>query len=246
VIQILVTAVVNTLAGLRWLTVLATLNNLLSRTGTYSWAPTVSWWWVLGGFVLFMSPLGRMAISVAGARLLLRGVRPGTYERGGSVHVRLWAAERLAEAVGAANLAGAPWIAYYARALGAKIGRGVDVHTLPPITGMLTLSRYSSVEPEVDLSGYWVDGDVLRLGRIRVGPNASIGSRSTLGPGAQVGAGAQVDVPAAFHVSTADSLNFADGTIFKARNGSDSTLTIAPPARLGKHCRRCKVAGTFM
>ena len=192
VIQILVTAVVNTLAGLRWLTVLATLNNLLSRTGTYSWAPTVSWWWVLGGFVLFMSPLGRMAISVAGARLLLRGVRPGTYERGGSVHVRLWAAERLAEAVGAANLAGAPWIAYYARALGAKIDRGVDVHTLPPITGMLTLGRYSSVEPEVDLSGYWVDGDVLRLGRIRVGPNASIGSRSTLGPGAQVGAGAQV------------------------------------------------------
>jgi non-ribosomal peptide synthetase-like protein len=191
-IQILTTAVVNTLAGLRWLTVLAVLNNLLSWTGTFSWAPTLSWWWVLGGFVLFMSPLGRMTISVAGTRLLLRRVQPGTYPRGGSVHVRLWAAERLAEAVGAANLAGAPWIAYYARALGAKIGRGVDLHALPPITGMLTLGKYASVEPEVDLSGYWVDGDVLRLGRILVGPNATIASRSTLGPGAQVGAGAQV------------------------------------------------------
>jgi filamentous hemagglutinin family protein len=51
--------------------------------------------------------------------------------------------------------------------------------------------------------------------------------------GVTFGAGAQVDVPAAFHVSTADSLNFADGTIFKARNGSDSTLTIAPPAAFG-------------
>ncbi|HEU5266182.1 MAG TPA: Pls/PosA family non-ribosomal peptide synthetase, partial [Jatrophihabitans sp.] len=191
-LQILVTAVVNTLAGVRWLTVLATLNNLLSWTGTFPWAPTLSWWWVLGGFVLFMSPLGRMTISVVGARLLLRGVRPGTYPRGGSVHLRLWSAERLAEAVGAANLAGAPWIAYYARALGAKVGRGVDLHTLPPITGMLTLGKYSSVEPEVDLSGYWVDGDLLRLGRVQVGANASVGSRSTLGPGARIGAGAQV------------------------------------------------------
>jgi hypothetical protein len=93
-IQILVTAVVNTLAGLRWLTVLAALNNLLSWMGAYSWAPTLSWWWVLGGFVLFMSPLGRMAITVAGARLLLRGVQPGTYPRGGGVHLRLWSAER--------------------------------------------------------------------------------------------------------------------------------------------------------
>jgi non-ribosomal peptide synthetase-like protein len=191
-IQIAVTAAVNTLAGLRWLTVLATLNNLLSWMGTYSWAPTVSWWWVLGGFVLFMSPLGRMGISVAGARLLLRGVRPGSYPRGGSVHVRLWSAERLAEAVGAENLAGAPWIAYYARALGAKVGRGVDLHTLPPITGLLNLGNYSSVEPEVDLSGYWLDGDVLRLGRVRVGAGASVASRSTLGPGAQVGANAQI------------------------------------------------------
>ncbi len=191
-VQIAVTAVVNTLAGLRWLTVLAALNNLLSWTGSYSWAPTLSWWWVLAGFVVFMSPLGRMAISIAGARLLLRGLRPGTYPRGGSVHLRIWSAERLAEAVGAANLAGAPWIVYYAKALGAKVGRGVDLHTLPPITGMMTLGKFCSIEPEVDLSGYWVDGDLLRLGAVRVGANTTVGSRSTLGPGTQIGASAQV------------------------------------------------------
>ena len=105
-----------------------------------------------------------MGIAAAGARLLLRGVRPGDYPRGGSVHLRLWSAERLADAVDATNLAGAPWIAYYARALGATVGRGVTLHTVPPITGMLTLGRDCSVEPEVDLSGYWLDGDVLRLG----------------------------------------------------------------------------------
>ncbi len=187
--QIAISAVVNTLAGLRWLTILGALDNLL-RT---DWAPRVSWWWVLAGFVAFISPLGRMAISVVGARLLLRTVEPGEYPRGGGVHLRLWSAERLAEAVGAANLAGAPWITYYARALGAKVGRDVDLHTLPPITGLLTLGRECSVEPEVDLSGYWLDGDVLHLGQILVGSRAVIGSRSTLGPGAVVGRDAEVE-----------------------------------------------------
>ncbi len=51
--------------------------------------------------------------------------------------------------------------------------------------------------------------------------------------GITFGAGAQVDVPAAFHVSTANNLNFAGGTVFKAGNGSDSTLTIAAPEAFG-------------
>src|SRR6185437_654360 len=159
---------VNTLAGLRWLTVLATANNLLAHSHPFEWAPTVSWWWVGLGWLLFLSPLGRIGIAAVGARLLLLRVRPGDYPRGGSVHLRLWSAERLSDAVDPANLAGAPWIAYYARALGAKVGRGVTLHTVPPITGMLELGRGSSVEPEVDLAGYWLDGDLLRLGRITV------------------------------------------------------------------------------
>jgi len=191
-VQLAVTAVVNTLAGLRWLTVLATANDVLAHSHRFDWAPTVSWWWVGLGWLLFLSPLGRMGIAAAGARLLLLGVRPGDYPRGGSVHLRLWSAERLADAVDPANLAGAPWIAYYARALGATVGPGVTLHTVPPVTGMLVLGRDSSVEPEVDLAGYWLDGDVLRLGRITIGAGATIRSRSTLGPGAEIGRNAEV------------------------------------------------------
>ncbi|HST49727.1 MAG TPA: Pls/PosA family non-ribosomal peptide synthetase [Jatrophihabitans sp.] len=191
-VQLAVTAVVSTLAGLRWLTLLATANNLLAHSRSFGWAPAASWWWVGLGWLLFLTPFGRMAIAAAGARLLLLRVRPGDYPRGGSVHLRLWSAERLADAVDAANLAGAPWIAYYARALGATVGRGVTLHTVPPITGMLTLGRDSSVEPEVDLAGYWLDGDVLRLGRVTIGDGATVRSRSTLGPGAEIGRGAEV------------------------------------------------------
>jgi non-ribosomal peptide synthetase-like protein len=191
-VQILVTVLISTIGGLRWLTMLAVLNNLLSYGNRLTVAPRLSWWWVLVGFMLFISPPGRMGLAALGARLLLAGVGPGRYPRGGSVHLRLWSAERLAEAIDAANLAGAPWIVLYAKALGSTIGRGVLLHTLPPITGMLTLGAECSIEPEVDLAGYWIDGDELLLGEIRIGAGASVGSRSTCAPGTEIGAQAEI------------------------------------------------------
>jgi non-ribosomal peptide synthetase-like protein len=44
----------------------------------------------------------------------------------------------------------------------------------------------------VDLTGHWVDGDVLHVGRIRIDKRATVGTRSTLAPGTRVGQGAQV------------------------------------------------------
>ena len=108
------------------------------------------------------------------------------------MHLRVWLAERLAEASGAENLAGAPWLVYYARALGNKVGKGVDLHSAPPVTGMLTLGHRSSIEPEVDLSGHWIDGDHFHVGPITIGNDATIGARTTLLPGAVVGKNADV------------------------------------------------------
>jgi acetyltransferase-like isoleucine patch superfamily enzyme len=144
------------------------------------------------GLLVFATPFGRMAIAAACARLLLSGVRPGDYPRGGWVHIRLWLAEQIADQVDAVGLAGAPWVSYYARALGARIGTGVDLHALPPITGMLEIGDGAAIEPEVDLSGYWIDGDVVRIGAIRIGAGATVGSRSTLAPGTRIGRRAEI------------------------------------------------------
>jgi non-ribosomal peptide synthetase-like protein len=192
-VQIAVTVVVNTLRGLSWLLGVLLLGNVLRWSAPAAWVPHTSWWVIGIGLVAFVSPFGRMVIAAGGARLLLHGVEPGDHPRGGSVHLRLWTAERLADAIGAVTLAGAPWISYYARALGASVARDVDLHTIPPITGMLRLGRGCSIEPEVDLSGYWLDGDVLHLGGVTIGADASIGARSTLAPGAVIGRGAVVE-----------------------------------------------------
>lgn len=178
-------------AGLRWGVVAAAVSNLLGNVLGLPWAPTVSWWWVALGWLLALSPPGRIVIAAGGARLLLRGLRPGAYPRGGGVHLRLWTAERLAELSGATSLAGA-WLTYYARALGVRIGDDVDLHALPPVTGMLRLGKGCAVEPEVDLSGHWLDGDRLHIGAVRVGAGATVGARSTLFPGARIGKRAQI------------------------------------------------------
>ncbi|MGH3583445.1 MAG: Pls/PosA family non-ribosomal peptide synthetase, partial [Mycobacterium sp.] len=137
-------------------------------------------------------PIGRMTIAVLSARILIGSLEPGTYRRGGSVHLRVWLAERLGEASGAENLAGAPWLVYYARALGNKVGKGVDLHSAPPVTGMLTLGHRCSIEPEVDLTGHWIDGDLFHVGAISVGNDATVGARTTLLPGAVIGKDADV------------------------------------------------------
>ncbi|MFD7441084.1 Pls/PosA family non-ribosomal peptide synthetase [Streptomyces sp. NPDC059909] len=187
VLQVLLLLPLLGVAGLRWGVVAAAVNNVVGLP----WAPTVSWWWVALGWLLFASPPGRIVVAAGGARLLLRGVRPGTYARGGRTHLRLWTAERLAELSGATGLAGV-WLTYYARALGVRIADHVDLHALPPVTGMLRLGKGAAVEPEVDLSGHWLDGDRLHIGAVRIGAGATVGARSTLFPGARVGKRAEV------------------------------------------------------
>ncbi|MGW5387592.1 Pls/PosA family non-ribosomal peptide synthetase [Nocardia sp. NPDC003963] len=191
-IQVLATVALTTLTGLQWVTWLAVAAGVAAWFELLPWLPRLSWWWTALLFLVFITPLGRMAICVLGARTLLAGVGPGSYPRGGSVHLRLWAAVRLSEASGAENLSGAPWMVPFARALGAKVGRGVDLHTLPPVTGMLELRDGCSVEPEVDLSGYWIDGDTVHIGSIVVGKGAVVGARSVLLPGTRIGRDAEI------------------------------------------------------
>ncbi|GAB3200429.1 non-ribosomal peptide synthetase [Nocardioides hungaricus] len=186
--QVVAATLLRMLAAPRWLVWLLAAGTVAG----VDWLPSADWVWLALAALVLLTPPGRMLLAAAGVRLLLRGLTPGEYPRGGRVHLRLWAAERYADQLGATALAGAPYMTWYARLLGARIGREVDLHSLPPVTGFLRLGRGCSVEPEVDLTGYWVDGDVLRVGEVRVGRRARVGARSMLCPGAVVGDDAEV------------------------------------------------------
>ena len=205
------------LSGIRWLLYLLTASAILRLFPGFEVLPEAPLGVLVVGLVVFATPFGRMALAVIAARVLLYGLRPGDYPRGGWVHVRLWLAEQIADQVDAVGLAGAPWVAYYARALGAKIGRGVDLHALPPITGMLEIGDGAAIEPEVDLSGYWIDGDLVRIGGIRIGADAAVGSRSTLAPGTRIGRRAEI----------------APGSAVFGRVRADQTWAGSPAERIG-------------
>ncbi len=192
VLQTLIQIPLMTLQATTWLGWILLGGNLAHMAGL-EWAVHTSWWLVAVLLVVFGSPVGRLPIGGLGARLLTAGIQPGEYPRGGATHLRIWAAERWADASGSQSISGATWVNYYARSLGVKVGRGVDLHSLPPITGLLTLGDHCAIEPEVDMSGYWVDGDVVHVGAIEVAPDARVGARSTLLPGAVIGADAHVE-----------------------------------------------------
>lgn len=186
-----------TLAGAQWVTWILVFNAILfhgsSWAGDLPWVVDVPWAVVIAAVVVFATPLGRLPLSALLIRLITAGIGEGDYKRGGSVHLRIWAAERVADSSGARDVSGAAWITTYARWLGAKVGKGAQMHTLPPVTGLLTLGKHCSIEQEVDLSGYWLEGDVLHVGRIEVGKDASVGARSTLFPGSRIGARAHIE-----------------------------------------------------
>ncbi|MGD9961763.1 Pls/PosA family non-ribosomal peptide synthetase [Nocardioides sp.] len=180
------------IAAARWLSWLALGSTIARVVADLPWLPAYPWWLLTLTTICFLLPPGRMTLAAAMARIVLRGVAPGEHPRGGKVHLRLWLAGRIQDEFAATGLAGAAWFPYYARALGARIGPGVDLHTIPPVTGLLRIGKDAAIEPEVDLGGYWIDGDILHIGTITIGARARIGVRSMLGPGAVVGKDAEV------------------------------------------------------
>ncbi|MGP9846336.1 Pls/PosA family non-ribosomal peptide synthetase [Brachybacterium sp. 107] len=190
--QLLALVPLRALASMRWITWLMIASSLGTALTPIPWLTAFPLWLMIVMGLVFVLPPGRMALAAGLARLLLRGVTPGSHPRGGRVHLRLWLAEKVQEELGAAGLAGTPFFLPYARLLGAQIGRDVDLHALPPVTGMLTIGAGASIEPEVDLAGYWIDGDLLHIGEVRIGKRARIGARSMLNPGATIGREAEV------------------------------------------------------
>ncbi|MGF1427927.1 Pls/PosA family non-ribosomal peptide synthetase [Kitasatospora sp. LaBMicrA B282] len=188
-VQLLVLTVAYTVSGLRWVLALAALDNLTHKV---PWAPHAPWWLIITGWLVLASAPGRLVLGSTAARLLTVGLKPGSYPRGGAVHLRLWTAERAVAAFNLASLLGTPWARHYARALGCRVGRGADLHTMPPVSGLGRFGPGCSVEPEADVAGWWLDGDVLHLGRVEVGSGARVGTRAMLMPGARLADGADL------------------------------------------------------
>ncbi|MGX1739885.1 Pls/PosA family non-ribosomal peptide synthetase [Corynebacterium flavescens] len=146
---------------------------------------------IIGWIVLFSLP-GKAIQTVIVARLLTAGVVPGEYLRGSRTHLRIWIAERFMTFQKLEPLLGTPVTPLFFRMMGSRVGRRTDLHSLPPVTGLLVVGNDVAIEPEVDIAGHWIDGSTLHVGRIVVADEARIGVRSIVSPETTVGVGAEI------------------------------------------------------
>jgi non-ribosomal peptide synthetase-like protein len=185
------------LAGVLVLTALASIQWVILALGygniEPAGLPRVGWGWLIGAWLLLASPYGRIAIAVLARRVLLPSLRPGRYPRDSWLAARVWFLERLGEYCHLTRLAGTPWADRCARLLGADVGRGARLGSMPTLTSLVHIAPGASVEAQVDLHGWWIDGQELVIGEVRVGVGASVGARTLLAPGATIGAGAEIE-----------------------------------------------------
>jgi non-ribosomal peptide synthetase-like protein len=170
-----------------WLVAIFAYNDLFGVGLQVAWPVLV----VL--YMLLVSPPGRTLIVVVARRLLLGDLKPGRYPRYGWTACRVWFVDRLGETLHVSRLGGTPWAPRLARLLGAQVCGGARLGTLPSPAALVSIGEGATIEGDVDMHGYWVQGRDLVVGAIEVGPGARIGTRTILMPGAQIGAGAEIE-----------------------------------------------------
>jgi non-ribosomal peptide synthetase-like protein len=185
------------LAGVLVLTTLASLQVVIAALGygnvESSGLPHVDWWWLIGAWLLLSSPMGRVAIAALARRILLPRLRPGRYPRYSWLACRIWFLDRLGEYCQLARLAGTPAAGRYARLIGADVARGARLGSMPALTSLVHVGAGATIEAQVDLHGWWIDGQELVVGELHIGAGASVGTRTLLAPGATIGEGAEIE-----------------------------------------------------
>ena len=181
------------ITGLRYVTGIAVVCMVMFHVVGSPWTPDPPLLPTLAAWIALYSLPARMLGAVVASRVLLLGVGPGIYPRGGSTHLRLWAAERIVTYCKLEPIMGTPLGTWYARALGCRIGEDVHLDAMPPVTGFASIGDRASIEYEVDLAGHWIEGGQLHIGAVHVAEDARIGTRSTLMGGAKVGRGAETE-----------------------------------------------------
>ena len=105
--------------------------------------------------------------------------------------MRVWAAERLADEMGASNIAGAPWVAPLRPPSEARSAGMSTCTRYLPSPGCSRLATSVPSSPRWTSAGTGSAADVLHLGHVAVDEGARVGARSMLCPGASVRARAE-------------------------------------------------------
>ncbi|MEV5509701.1 Pls/PosA family non-ribosomal peptide synthetase [Streptomyces orinoci] len=131
-----------------------------------------------------------LVLPVLGGRLLMAGVKPGWYPLWGVTYLRFWLHGKVLALTPADRLAGSPLLPPFLRLLGARIGRGCHLSSVPTAPSLLRIGDHSSIGYGARLQPHSVQDGWLRLGTVEIGSGCAVGTNSVVLPGASLGDGA--------------------------------------------------------
>jgi non-ribosomal peptide synthetase-like protein len=177
----------------------------------------------LATFVL--ARFANFAIAIAGRRLAAGRLAPGRYPLWGLVYFRWWLANKFSELPDVFLLAGTPWMPWYLRALGARIGRHVTVDTITlGAPELLTVADGASIGTFVNIENARIEGGELIVGPVRLGKDSVVDSYSVLEENTQLGEGARL----CGQSSLAAGRRIPDGEIWEGAPAQPTAQTSEP------------------
>jgi carbonic anhydrase/acetyltransferase-like protein (isoleucine patch superfamily) len=134
-----------------------------------------------------------LVMPVVAKWMLLGRVKPGRYPLWGWFYCRWWLARKLMGLAPLDYLAGSPFLAWYLRFCGARIGRGCHLGTSKiSMPDQIDIGAGTSIGYGADLVPFIVEDGWLHISPIKIGAGAFIGTNAVVMLGAQVGEGASV------------------------------------------------------
>lgn len=137
---------------------------------------------ILGSLVSFVFfYLFWMALSIAAKWVVIGKFKEGSYPLWGFYYFRFWFVKKFIDMVPINLLTGTPFINWYFKLLGAKIGSNSFLGTdRLRVFDLISIGDDSSLLKESTLLGYSIENEMLHLGRITVGNRCFVGARAML------------------------------------------------------------------
>eukprot|EP01117_Protostelium_nocturnum_P018584 TRINITY_DN7801_c1_g1_i1.p1 TRINITY_DN7801_c1_g1~~TRINITY_DN7801_c1_g1_i1.p1 ORF type:complete len:1607 (+),score=483.52 TRINITY_DN7801_c1_g1_i1:421-5241(+) len=151
------------------------------------------WWYVMMGGLIFFSTVfyipAACLTSILFKWVFIGRFEPGVHPLWGWYYFRFWFAKLAMGAAPVGLLSSTPFLGYYYRLMGAKIGDNVYIgSTRISCFDLLEIKDGACIAKEACLMGYRIEGGKLIIsGRITIGTNGYVGLRSVVEGNASVG-----------------------------------------------------------
>ena len=132
--------------------------------------------------------ISTMALAIAAKWLILGRTKPGRYPLWGVYYYRWWLAQRFLTLVHVKWFQDSPFMRYYLRLLGARVGTGSVIAEMESgAYDLLDIGRDVTIGGRVRMATAEVSGNELIIGRVVIGDRAQIGTSSVIGHGSTIG-----------------------------------------------------------